>query len=90
MNDEFEREKHTLKLDNRSVMELTGIKDVGAFNEEQVAALSSYGGILIKGEGLHVDELNLETGKLKISGKICAFVYNDKTDVKSFWGKLFS
>ena len=90
MNDEFERAKHILKLENREALELSGIKDVDAFNEEQITALSTYGGIIIKGEGLHVDELNLESGRLKISGKVCAFVYNDKSDVKSFWGRLFT
>lgn len=90
MNEEFERAKHSLKLENRELLELSGIKDVDAFNEEQITALSTYGGIIIKGEGLHVDELNLDLGKLKISGKISAFVYNDKTDVKSFWGRLFT
>ena len=90
MNEEFERARHTLKLENRETLEISGIKDVGAFNEEQVNAVSSYGDIIIKGSSLHVDELNLDSGVLKISGKIEAFVYNDKINAKSFFGRLFS
>ena len=90
MNEEFEKAKHTLTLSNREILEMSGIKDVDAFNEEQINAKSTYGAIMIKGTGLHVDELNLDTGRLRISGKIIAFVYNDKTDVKGFWGKLFT
>ena len=90
MNEEFERSEHSLKMENREKLELTGINDVGAFNEEQIAASSSCGDIIIKGSGLHVDELNLETGSLKISGKVGAFVYNDRNVAKGFLGKLFS
>lgn len=90
MNEEFERGRHILKLENREGLEMSGVKDVGAFNEEEISAVTTHGGIIIKGEGLHIDELNLETGKLKISGNIGAFVYNDKTDAKSFWGRLFA
>ncbi len=89
MNDEFER-GHTLTLENREVLELSGIKDVDAFNEDEIIAKSSMGDIIIKGSALHVDELNLETGRLKVSGKIGAFVYNDKPTAKGFWGKVFS
>lgn len=90
MNEEFERERHTLKLENRESLELSGIKDVGAFNEEQIIAESSMGDIIIKGSALHVDELSLDKGRLKVSGKISAFFYNDKPSGKGFWGKIFS
>ena len=90
MSDEFGRTKHTLTLENREVMSVTGIKDVGAFNEEEICASSDCGEIIIKGNSLHVDELNLDTGILKVSGKIGAFVYNDKVAGKGFWGKVFA
>ncbi len=89
MNGEFER-KHSLTLENRETLEMSGVKDVGAFNEEQITATTSLGDILIKGSALHVDELNLETGSLKVSGTIGAFVYNDKVNAKGFFGRLFT
>ncbi len=90
MSDEFERESHSLKLDNRQSLEMSGIKDVGAFNEEVINAVSTQGDIIIKGSSLHVDELNLETGVLRVSGKIGALAYSDKPLGKSFLGRLFS
>ena len=90
MNEEFERGQHTLKIDNREILEMSGIKDVGAFNEEQINAVSTMGDIIIKGSSLHVDELNLETGVLRVSGKIGAFAYSDKSSSKSILGRLFS
>ena len=90
MNEEFEKARHTLTLDNRETLEMSGIKDVGAFNEDEINAVSTQGEIIIKGSSLHVDELNLETGVLKISGKVGAFVYNDKVISKGILGRLFS
>ncbi len=90
MNEEFDRVKHTLKLENREILELSGIKDVEAFNEDEITATSSMGDIIIKGSSLHVDELNLETGNLRVSGKIGAFMYSDKPAGKGFWNKVFS
>ena len=90
MSDEFNRTKHSLTLENRELMSITGIKDVGAFNDEEINASSDCGDIIIKGSALHVDELNLESGILKVSGKISAFVYNDKISGKGFWGKVFA
>ena len=90
MSEVINKGKHSVYVENRDSMELQGIKDVGGFNEEVITAESDYGGIVIRGSNLHVDELNLELGRLKVSGRISAFIYNDKVVGKGFWGKLFS
>lgn len=90
MSDNFDRMKHTVYMQNRDTMEIGGIKDVGAFNEEEITATSDWGDVVIKGNNMHVDELSLETGNLKISGKISAFIYHDKVMGKGFWGRVFS
>ena len=87
---ENEKLKHTLFLENREVMELGGIKSVGAFNEEEVNASCDWGDILIKGSSLHIEVLDLETGTLKIRGKISAFVYSEASKTKGFMKRIFS
>ena len=84
------KKKHTLYGENRELLELGGINDVGAFNEEEISARCDYGGILIKGSNLHIEVLDLETGQLKISGKIGAVVYNDSIAAKGIFGRIFS
>lgn len=54
---------HTLMLDARGKLMLTGAEDVSGFNEETVSVLTSCGRLIIKGERLHIDKLNLESGK---------------------------
>lgn len=90
MQDISSKKKHTLYLENRETLELGGISDVDAFNEEEISAMSDWGGILIKGTNLHIEVLDLETGTLKISGKIGALVYNESVSAKGFFGRMFS
>ncbi len=82
--------KHTLLLENREVLEMTGIIDVESFNEEEIYAICDYGELLIKGENLHIEVLDLNSGDMKISGKITALVYSEKSQVKGFFKKVFA
>lgn len=90
MSDEFSRVKHTVFIENRENASLSGIKNVDAFNEEEIVALSDYGEIIIKGANLHVEALDLETGVLKINGNIGAVVYSDRSVPKGIFKKVFS
>ena len=55
---------HLLTLENREHLTLTGISDVDSFNEEEIIAISPCGELTIKGELLHIEELNLEAERL--------------------------
>lgn len=90
MSDGFDKKKHTAFLENRETLEMSGINDIKAFNEEEITAKSDRGNILIKGSDLHIEALDLETGELKVRGKIGAVVYSDVPDVKGLFGRLFS
>ena len=58
---------HLLTLENREHLTLTGISDVDSFNEEEINAISPCGELTIKGELLHIEELNLEAGTVSVS-----------------------
>lgn len=90
MQDNFERKNHTLTLENRNQLSMTGISDVKSFNEEEINAKTDYGELLIKGSNLHVEVLDLDTGALTISGSIMALVYNDKVESKGGIRRLFA
>ena len=80
---------HSLTLENRERLNLTGISDVDSFNEEEVLAICSCGELSIKGEMLHIEELNLETGTVCVSGKISSFSYSEKFSSSSLLKRLF-
>ena len=80
---------HTVMLDNRGKLVMTGTEDVSGFNEETVSVKTSCGCLVIKGENLHIDKLNLETGDVSIDGKINAMQYLGNGASKSKLSKLF-
>lgn len=88
---EFENKKdHSFTVKNRECAALDGVTDVDAFNEEEIQAKTDYGALTIKGEKLHIEELDLSCGKLKVNGKITALIYVNDGSKKSTFRRLFS
>lgn len=81
--------EHTLNLTNRETLSLTGISDVDSFNEEEILAVCSCGELTIKGDMLHIEELNLESGILTVSGKIVSLTYSERFSSTSLLKRLF-
>ena len=81
--------KHTLMLDNRRKLVLTGAVDVNGFNDETVSVKTTAGALIIKGSGLHIDKLNLETGDVTVSGTVNSMQYIGTDNTRSRFSKLF-
>ncbi len=85
------KKAHSLSLQNRNELKLTGVTDVDSFDEETISAYTDYGCLTISGSNLHIEELNLETGKLEVKGEINALVYTNKTAKNdNFLKRIFS
>ncbi|MDO5548704.1 MAG: sporulation protein YabP [Eubacteriales bacterium] len=80
---------HGLTLQDRSRMTLSGIKDVVNFDDTQVILNTDLGTLTIRGERMHVDQLNLDTGDLSLTGSIEAMEYDDVIRGGGFLGRLF-
>lgn len=79
-----QRRSHSVNMQDRSRLELTGITDVVSFDLNKVILESDYGAITIKGNNLHVSRLSIEKGELDIDGTIQAMEYSQ---TGSFSGK---
>lgn len=90
MADEFNKAKHIVKIENRECIELTGVKDVPSFNENDALIITDYGDIVLKGQNMRLDTLNLDNGLVKIYGNISALVYNEKSQAMGFFKRMFS
>ena len=80
---------HTLMLDNRRKLVLTGAVEVNGFNEETVSVKTTARTLIVKGSGLHVDKLNLETGDVTVSGTVNSLQYIGTDNSRSRLSKLF-
>ncbi|GEL78251.1 sporulation protein YabP [Tenuibacillus multivorans] len=92
-NQERQQERnHEMKLINRKRLEITGVKDVDSFDTEEFLLQTTLGYLLIRGENLHMKNLDVEQGLLTIQGKIGTFSYIDDHQGhkgKGFLNKLF-
>ena len=67
---------HSVKIEDRESICLTGVTDVLSFDEDSITADTDMGVLSIKGEGLHVTRLDLEQGILNIDGSVSALEYS--------------
>ena len=69
---------HILTVENRKNGKLTGVQEVDSFNENEMLFLTVEGKLLIKGEQLHVKQLDLEKGEVDLEGKVDSLTYLSK------------
>lgn len=66
---------HKLSFTNRRQGLITGVLDVLSFDEKLVVLQSQCGVLTLKGEEMHVKQLDLEKGELELTGKVDQFIY---------------
>ncbi len=81
--------KHRLTVEGRERLTATGIRRVDFFSDELITAQTELGQLNIKGEALHIETLNSETGDMLVSGKVTALSYTESGTALSFFGRLF-
>lgn len=81
--------KHTLHIDARERMSATGIQRVDFFSDEMITAQTDLGQLNIKGQALHIESLNADTGDMLVKGKVAAVSYTESSPALSFFGRLF-
>lgn len=81
-------EKHMITIDNREKITITDVKSVDAFDEEEICAELSEGGLVVKGKQLHIQLLDLDCGNAIISGEIATVSYTQKKSEKNLIKKL--
>ena len=92
MADEKIKKRHTVVMEQREKIFITGVVDVISFDEESVTADTEYGVLLLKGFNLHVTKLDLDNCELGVEGEIDSLRYAEGTITKSkgsLFGKIF-
>ena len=75
MSENTVKRSHTLMLENRGLLSLTGVEDVAGFDENTVTARLADATLVVRGEGLHISKLSLESGDVVIDGRIASLQY---------------
>ena len=88
MSEQFIKQAHSLILDNRKKLTLTGVTDVMGFDEQTVSLATDCGTLIVKGENLHINKLNLDSKDVCIDGVINSLQYLSQ-NTKTLKSKLF-
>lgn len=80
---------HSLDIENRTKLSLSGVDDVSGFDENTIILTTSLGDLTIRGDGLHIDRIDLDIGQLEVQGHIRELSYDEPVQSSSLWTKLF-
>lgn len=87
---ENEKTLHSVVMNGRNKIKVTGVNDMDSFDEETVTLYTDEGEMQIKGEGLHMLKIDVDSGELVIEGQIYSINYSDTPTAKGgFFSRLF-
>ena len=82
--------EHRLELVGRERLTVSGVEDVGRFDETGIVMSTAAGTLVVTGEDLHIDKLSLDGGELHVDGRIDSVAYEDEGQGRSgFFSRLF-
>ena len=79
-------------IENRRKLAVTGVLDVISFDDETVVTETELGVLLVRGQGFHINKLNVDIGEITVEGDIDNVSYEDsfsKSKGEGFFAKLF-
>lgn len=68
---------HDIILNSRNKLSINGIKEIVNFDENTVSLKTVCGDLIIDGEDIHINVLNIEKGEIEMTGKITGLTYYD-------------
>ena len=72
------QKKSTLVLEDRQALTLSGVCDVISFDEGVLVLETTLGVLTVDGAGLHILSLDLDGGRVSVTGKVSGIFYTDK------------
>ena len=72
------RKNHTLILENRGSLTVSGLTDIDRFDEREIVIFTEQGELSITGRELHIRSISIEQGDLTVEGEIWGLLYGDK------------
>lgn len=74
--------RQQLSLTNRERLEATGVRQVVSFDEKEIVLETDFGILVLKGEGMNITHLDLESGELVVQGLLTSIEYAEDRSKK--------
>ncbi len=83
---------HDISMKGRKLLDITGVKQVESFDNEEFLLETVMGYLAVRGQNLQMKNLDVDKGIVSIKGKVYEITYLDENGgekAKGFFGKLF-
>ncbi len=77
---------HNVIMEGRRRVSVSGVDDVGSFDECEIVIGTTKGILTVRGQDLHIEKLSLDSGDIIMEGDIDSLSYED--DVRKSGGFL--
>ncbi len=88
-----EQNNNIITIKNRKLLEIKGIKKLESLNPNEFYMNTSLGDLVVRGENLEMQQLDIDKGNIWISGMIYSLEYLEDQKTKktkqSILGKIF-
>ncbi|HHV63740.1 MAG TPA: sporulation protein YabP [Peptococcaceae bacterium] len=90
---EKEERIHKVIMEDRKLLRITGVRKVSSFDTKEIVLDTVKGGLVIKGQDLGVQNLNLENSELEIEGQVDILSYltgrSKESSGRGVWERVF-
>jgi len=69
-------EGHVVTISNREQVSIDGVIHVDSFDDQEIVLDTDLGTLSLKGEDLHIKQLNLDNGYLEVEGVVNSVTYS--------------
>ena len=83
------KRSHNIIMESREKLTVSGVEDVSAFDENEIVMTTVCGSLVVRGSGLKIDKLSLDTGDTAIRGLITDLSYEEVQQSRSLWARMF-
>ncbi len=90
--DKVTYQEHDVMMRGRKLLDITGVKQVESFDNEEFLLETVMGFLSVRGQNLQMKNLDVDKGIVSIKGKVFDLVYLDEHSgekAKGFFSKLF-
>lgn len=81
---------HTITINERKNINISGVKKIDSFDNEEFLLETTMGYIIIKGETLEIIKLDTYQGNVAIKGKVNSLIYMENLNKKEKEDGIFS
>lgn len=71
------QQPHRVELDGRGHLLVSGVEDVERFDETGIVMTTCAGTLIVTGEELHIGQLSLDGGELRVDGRVDSLSYEE-------------